>query len=56
MLHAGKQIMWWKNFFTKISLDLKHLIILHGNNTQIIQILKFKLGRTSTKLLHINVA
>ena len=36
MLHAEKQIMWWKNFFIKISLDLKHLVILHGNNTQTI--------------------
>ena len=56
MLHAGKQLIWWNRFFTSIGFDPQHDVVLHGDNTQTIRLLKSELGRIPTKLLHIDVA
>ena len=56
MIHAGKQLLWWKNLFDKIGLDVDHEIVLHGDNTQTIRLLKSELAKIPTKLLHVDVA
>ena len=56
MLHAGKELIWWIHLFEKLQFNPDQDIVIYNDNLQIIHILTSEMGKTDTKLRHIDVA
>ena len=56
MLYAGKELMWWIYLFEKVQFNPDQDIVIYNDNLQTIRILTSEMGKTDTKLRHIDIA
>ena len=55
MSYAGKKLISWNRFFTKIEFDTELPNLIYGNNRQTIRILQSDAPKLATKLRHIDI-
>ena len=56
MLHAEKEVIWWKHLFQKLGFDSDHDLIIYNDNLQTIRLLNSEMVKVDTKLRHIDIA
>ena len=55
LTHAGKQIMWWQQFFRQLGFDPGHEYMIHCDNEQIVDLVNKTASLISMKLHHVNI-
>ena len=56
LLHAGKELLWWKRLFGKLRFEVGHDLTMLVDNRQTIRLLTSEIPRLETKLRHIDIA
>lgn len=56
LLHAEKELIWWKHLFSKLRFDMGHPLTIYNDNRQTLRLLKSEIPRIETKLRHIDIS
>lgn len=56
LLHASKELIWWKNMFQKLNFKTGQQLTICNDNLQTIRLLNSEIPRMETRLRHVDIS